>query len=837
MSIRSTSPARISEDEGEDLAEGMEADYRAIPELDTYDQTNLDSQQYDQNFAERAAAEEEMDRRDAKKSRRRYAEPVALQEDYGDHEPQAFRNFAGNMNLPEDDVGADGGINLEDFQGPLKDWLAKEDVQIEVRRRFREFITNFTDDNGETYLKRIEEMCNRNGCSLEITYNHVSTEQPVLGVWLADLPRDLLKIFNAEVAKIVEYTYPDYSTFHKSIFVRIVELPLEDKLRDLRQDHLNQLIKVTGVVTRRTQMFPQMKYVKWECTNCYYLVGPFGLQGGKPVPPNACPQCQKKVFTLNAQETVYSNFQRLTLQESPSSVPAGRMPRSREVIVTDDLVDAVRPGEEIIVSGIYLNLFNPNLNMKNGFPVFKTVIEANHIANVEKENLASKDITECDENKIKELSKRPDIEKIITNAIAPSIYGHDYIKLAIALSLFGGVAKKKANHRIRGDINVLVLGDPGVGKSQFLTYTKNLAPRAVYATGKGASAVGLTASVRRDSLTGDWVLEGGALVLADKGVCLIDEFDKMNEQDRTSIHEAMEQQSISVSKAGIVTTLQARCAVIAAANPINGRYDSSRTFVENVDLTDPILSRFDILAVVRDHVDNVRDEMLAEFVIFNHQRSHPNATDDEKAEYNEACQKIKASDIEQISQELLKKYIIYGKRKCKPDLSKVNKEKISKFYADLRQKSMEGGGIPIAVRHIESILRMSEARAKLHLRERVLDEDVDVAIRILLESFIESQKFAVKKRLQQQFSRYLTTNTDSNSLLMHILAEACRQQQWYRSNEDDELQNVTVDLKEFESKAKALGITNLAPFYKSSGFDRAGFKLDTENGIIRKMFA
>merc|ERR1719436_1516481 len=211
--------------------------------------------------------------------------------------------------------------------------------------------------------------------------------------------------------------------------------------------------------------------------------------------------------------------------------------------------------------------------------------------------------------------------------------------------MFGGQEKtSKQKHRVRGDINVLILGDPGVGKSQFLKWIEKNSPRAIYTTGKGASAVGLTASVRRDPMTNEWTLEGGALVLADRGTCLIDEFDKMNEQDRTSIHEAMEQQTISVSKAGIVTTLQARCAVISAANPIKGRYDSTMTFVENVDLTDPILSRFDILAVVRDHVDNVRDEMLAEFVVFNHMRSHPNATEEEKAEFNESCNKIKASD-------------------------------------------------------------------------------------------------------------------------------------------------------------------------------------------------
>ena len=222
------------------------------------------------------------------------------------------------------------------------------------------------------------------------------------------------------------------------------------------------------------------------------------------------------------------------------------------------------------------------------------------------------------------LARDERIRKRIIKSIAPSIYGHEDIKTALALSLFGGVSKDiNRKHRIRGDINVLLLGDPGTAKSQFLKYVEKTAHRSVFATGQGASAVGLTASVRKDPVTREWTLEGGALVLADKGTCLIDEFDKMDDADRTSIHEAMEQQSISISKAGIVTTLQARCAIIAAANPIRGRYNPTIPFQQNVELTEPILSRFDVLCVVKDTVDPVQDELLARFVVGSHLRSHP----------------------------------------------------------------------------------------------------------------------------------------------------------------------------------------------------------------------
>lgn len=253
----------------------------------------------------------------------------------------------------------------------------------------------------------------------------------------------------------------------------------------------------------------------------------------------------------------------------------------------------------------------------------------------------------------------------------------------------------------------------------------------------------MTASVHRDTITREWTLEGGALVLADKGVCCIDEFDKMNDADRTSIHEAMEQQSISISKAGIVTSLQARCAIVAAANPVKGRYDSSIPFSQNVELTEPILSRFDILCVVKDIVDPIQDERLADFVIGSHIKSHPNFDAKTQAE----AQATEDPDL--INQDLLRKYIMYAKDKVHPKLQDVDADKLSKLYAQLRQESRDGDSIPITVRHIESMIRMSEASARMQLRENVRSDDVDLAIRVMLNSFINAQKYSVMKQMKK----------------------------------------------------------------------------------------
>jgi DNA replication licensing factor MCM2 len=320
------------------------------------------------------------------------------------------------------------------------------------------------------------------------------------------------------------------------------------------------------------------------------------------------------------------------------------------------------------------------------------------------------------------------------------------------MSLFGGEPKNPGGkHKLRGDINVLLCGDPGTAKSQFLKYVEKTAHRAVYTTGQGASAVGLTAYVQKSPITREWTLEAGALVLADKGCCIIDEFDKMNDQDRTSIHEAMEQQSISISKAGIITSLQARCAILAAANPLGGRYNSTLTFSENVDLSEPILSRFDILCVVRDTVDSVQDELLARFVTESHIRNHPsNKSDDAAVIHQDSLINIPNTfGVDIIPQELLKKYIVYSKEKVHPRLNHMDQDKVSRIYTDLRRESSNTGSIPITVRHIESIIRISEAHARMHLREYVNEDDVNMAVRIAIESFVDTQKYSITKTMRR----------------------------------------------------------------------------------------
>ena len=788
--------------------------------------------------AARAAADAALERRDrAERSRRRrFADILEADADADDEDDDGQPRLRQRLGEDGEQVDVEA-FTLEEPKGPLKEWLLGEGVKRQIERKFREFLNLFTDDEDgtSTYGIRIKEMCKANRQSLEVNYFHLSQYVPILAVWVADEPKIMLEYFHGVARQVVLSRFENYSQIHDQIFVRITNLPINDAIRDIRQSHLNSLIKVSGVVTRRTGVFPQLYQVKYDCVKCNYTIGPLFQTSDKEVKVSACPACSSNgPFTVNVEQTVYRNYQKVTLQESPGIVPPGRLPRHKEVLLLNDLIDVARPGDEIEVCGIYTQSVDFALNAKNGFPVFSTMVEANYVYK-SNDAFAAYRMSDDDRAEITALSRDPRIAERIMKSIAPSIYGHENIKTGLALAMFGGQEKvSEGNHRLRGDINMLLLGDPGTAKSQFLKYVEKTFPRAVYTTGKGASAVGLTASVHKDPITREWTLEGGALVLADRGVCLIDEFDKMNDQDRVSIHEAMEQQSISISKAGIVTSLQARCSVIAAANPVGGRYDSSRTFSENVELTDPILSRFDILCVVRDIVDDSNDTRLANFVVGSHRRSHPSNADGEGGEGGtEQAQAQQVQDPDIIPQETLRKYIAFARMQPSPKLFGADMEKISRVYADLRRESMTGQGIPIAVRHIESIVRCAESHARMHLRKAVNDEDVDVAIRVMLESFIGSQKYSVQRSLQRRFRKYMTYKKDFNELLLHTLRQLVRDQARYEEATSGRQSDVIkVKVKSFEAAARKFGVPDLSVFYDSEIFKTYGFSIDAEAGFI-----
>ena len=889
-------PVDDEEEEGEDLmGEDMVNDYRPIEQLDRYD-VDQEAERDDisqMSVGARRQAERELRERDRRENRDRPNQRRRLggmnNEDSDEDEDDAFgasrrrrrilerhrsqrSAAAGDGATPangtpmsvsqggfgmgatpsiaygpmdEDMTGGEGPVDLETLEGRDVGELTRDNaVRREVYRRFTSLLRSFTDEKTQAllYMDRIRSMAASNGQSLVVCYSHISLTNTTLGIWLADCPTQILEIFNEAATDITLSIFPEYSAIHPEIFVRISDLPVGDKLRDIRHIHLNTLIKVSGVVTKRSGVFPSLRIVKLDCANCKAILSPNATASSKPEKSvTLCPECGSRgPFTVNTEQTLFGNFQKINLQESPGTVPAGRLPRYKEVIFLNDLIDSTKPGDEVEVTGIYRHNVDPSINIMQGFPVFATVIEANYVRKVEAAR-AEMDLTEDEILEIRKLSKDPRIAERIFASIAPSIYGHSNIKRAIALALFGGRAKDVGErHRIRGDINILMMGDPGTAKSQFLKYVEKTAHRSVYATGKGASAVGLTAAVMRDPVTREWTLEGGALCLADQGVCLIDEFDKMNDYDRTAIHEAMEQQSISITKAGIVASLQARCSVFAAANPVKGRYDPSISFLDNVDLTEPILSRFDVLCVVRDTVDATNDETLAKFVVDSHMRSHPQLREgegmmdydeDEGDTEKEDVGEISDSGVRTIPQKMLRKYLQYARNNVLPQLSNMDKEKISSLYIDLRKESLSSGGLPIALRHLESIVRLAEANARLHLREHVREDDINQAIAVMLESFFASQKYSLMKQLRRRFHKYIAYRRDDNDLLFYVLSGLVRD---YQATMESGTKKVEVDLEDFEARAREMNVYSCEGFYSCKMFTNRSFELDREKGKIIK---
>ncbi|KAL1901543.1 MCM DNA helicase complex subunit [Ceratocystis pirilliformis] len=797
-------------------------DYRGQHSDDGYEGVGLDDTDYGaMNLGSRRALESEMNRRDRQVARNRNLPSAFLGSDFDNDDidltaqPRRHRNL---YDEAPDDMGMDimeeqlSSQALSDMKtNELADWIATPSAQRTIKHEFKRFMTESIDSSGNSHhATMMLELASRNAETITVSYELLSEHNASLAYMLCNAPSQVLKLFDEVAMDMFIDNFPDYANIQPEVHVRFKDLPINYTLRQLRQSHLNCLVSVTGVVTRRTGVFPQLKYVKFDCTKCGITLGPYQQESNVEVKVSFCMNCQSRgPFTLNTDQTIYRNYQKITLQESPGKVEAGRLPRHREVILLWDLIDTCKPGDEVEIVGIYRNSYDAQLNNRNGFPVFATVLEANNVIK-ENDDLQGFNITPEEEKIITALGKEPDIIDRIIDSIGPSIYGHRDIKTAVALSLFGGVAKTtKGSHHIRGDINVLLLGDPGTAKSQMLKFAEKTAQRAVFATGQGASAVGLTASVRRDPVTNEWTLEGGALVLADKGTCLIDEFDKMNDQDRTSIHEAMEQQTISISKAGIVTTLQARCGIIAGANPIGGRYNSTIPFSANVELTEPILSRFDILCVVRDVVDPEEDKRLASFITDSHEVSHPtwkdsanllrNAIEVERekcraatlayqqlvasgaatahdapppgrsAELIAAEEELKAWGSRgkkkggPIDQELLRKYITYARKKVRPVLYQLEVDKVSRLFADMRRESMITGAYPITVRHLEAILRITEAFCRMRLSDFCLQKDIDRAIEVTIESFIGSQKASCKRALSRTLSKYLVKRNNGSN--------------------------------------------------------------------------
>ena len=449
----------------------------------------------------------------------------------------------------------------------------------------------------------------------------------------------------------------------------------------------------------------------------------------------------------------YKNVQKVIIQEMPENAPTGQMPRSIMVMLDGDIVDKVKPGDRVEVTGIFKTIANMGSKTSG---IFKTILMATGISTLNE--IQNQQVIDANDiRNFKKVSRRSDIFELFSQSIAPSIHGHAHIKKSILLLLIGGQEKNLENKtHLRGDINILFVGDPSTAKSQMLRHVLNMAPLCINTTGRGASGVGLTAAVLKDKETGEIHLEAGAMVLGDRGIVCIDEFDKMGDDDRVAIHEVMEQQTVTISKAGIHTTLNARCSVIAAANPIYGDYDRTISASKNIGMADSLLSRFDLLFIILDEKNAKHDSRIAKRVILNHTYRdknsltdyakfgnedtiiEPELKDNEESKGKKSIfdqhKKFKLdTDHEMLTLEFIKKYIQYAKTKS-PILNEDACDFLSEAYSSLRQKGEDKKEIrktPITVRTLETLIRLSTAHAKLRLSDIVDIEDMKVALSLV----------------------------------------------------------------------------------------------------------
>ncbi len=535
--------------------------------------------------------------------------------------------------------------------------------------------------------------------SVVVDYLQLEMFDPDLADLLIEKPEEVIKAAQKAIKNI------DTTRKNADLHVRFENLTNNIPLRELRSKYIGKFIAVDGIVRKANEIRPRIVSAMFECRSCMRL-HEVPQKSNLISEPALCNDCGGRSFRLLQEESEFLDTQTTKLQEPLENLSGGEQPRQVNVVLEDDLVDNITPGDIIRITGTLKTVRDEKTKL------FKNYVYCNYIEALEQE-FEELQISDEDEAKIKELAADPDVYNKIINSTAPSIQGYREVKEAIAIQLFGGAAKELEDKtRIRGDIHILIVGDPGIGKSQMLKYVSKLAPRGIYTSGKGTSGVGLTAAAVKDDL-GGWSLEAGALVLADRGNVCVDELDKMRSEDRSAIHEALEQQTISIAKAGIMATLNSRCAMLAAANPKFGRFDRYKSIAEQINLPSPILSRFDLIFVVEDKPDAERDRKLAAHILNIH----------------------KTAEIPfEIDPELLRKYIAYARKQVHPKLTEGAIEVLQEFYVGMRGSADDDDSpVPITARQLEALVRLSEANCKIRLGEEVTAVDAKRAIKLQQE--------------------------------------------------------------------------------------------------------
>jgi replicative DNA helicase Mcm len=560
------------------------------------------------------------------------------------------------------------------------------------------------------YAAALMETVGKGQKSLVIDFADLASSDPMIAEELLSKPEDIIKA--AELA-MQEFDMADNAL----IRARFKNLPSTQKIpiRNIRSDDIGKFVMIEGLVRQKSDVRPQVITARFECPSCGNVISVLQLESAFKE-PTRCGCGRKGRFRLVSKELV--DAQGIVLEETPESLEGGEQPKRINIFLKEDLVSPMsekrtNPGSKIRIIGFVKEI--PIVQKGTKLTRFDLLVEANYVESIEEDFYEIK-ISKEDEAKILELSRDEKVYDKLTASIAPSIYGYQKVKRSLLLQLMGGVQKKRSDGIVsRGDIHILLVGDPGAGKSQMLKRMSMIAPKGRYVSGKGISGAGITASVVKDEFLGGWSLEAGALVLANNGLVAIDEMDKMSHEDRGAMHEAMEQQTVSISKANIQATLLAKTTVLAAANPKFGRFDPYGIIAEQIDLPPTLINRFDLIFPIKDMPSTERDEKLASHILNLHQAPE--------------------TEMQEIPTAFLKKYIAYARQKVHPVLTDSALNEIKDFYVSMRNK---GGSderteraIPISARQLEALVRLSEASARVRLSDKVLKKDAKMAIELV----------------------------------------------------------------------------------------------------------
>ena len=587
----------------------------------------------------------------------------------------------------------------------------------------KEFLLEFKDEKGNfRYVDDIDNMMPSKSKFINVDYNDLVLHPDIESVF-HESPDSILEAFSRAIKEILQERFPKYAKkIEHEIRARIANYPVQRSLRQINAEVIGKITSVSGMVLRASEVKPLAKELVFVCPEGHrtdVILG-HGLSLTSPVQCSN-PKCNHRELGVEPESSRFIDVQFVRLQELPEDLPPGQLPHYLDVTVKQDLVDNARPGDRVVLTGI-VRIEQEKMSgvSKASSPLYRLRLDGNNVEflgskkDKSSRKIQREEISQEDEKMIKSLSKSPDLYQQLIDSYAPHITGHEVVKESILLLMAGSTQRElQDGSKIRGDINIFLVGDPGTAKSEMLKFCVRVAPRGLYTSGRGSTAAGLTAAVVRDT-NGIFMLEAGATVLGDQGLVCIDEFDKMKAEDRSALHEVMEQQTASISKGGIVATLNARTSILAAANPMYGKYDPFKNITENVNLPVPLLTRFDLIHVIRDKPSKEKDTKIAQHIINLHT---PKGIDQKSL----------------IDSETLTKYLSYVKR-IDPKLTKEAEQKILDYYMKMRTVEAEEM-ITVTPRQLEGLIRMATARARLLLKTQVEEDDAERAIYLLQNMF------------------------------------------------------------------------------------------------------